>query len=366
MDVRFAFPLSQLPIWLAVGLAGVAALFLALRALEARRRQRLGRFVEAKLAPRLLAGYDARVRRPLFWLTVLGFAFLGLAFAQPRWGQSWQDVDRGSRDVLLLVDTSESMNAVNPLPNRLERARQEVQALLELCPSDRFGLIPFSGNAVVQCPLTLDHAYLRSVLKGMNTDMLSEEGTDIAAALWLAADTFEADAEQSGGGEAYNRAIVLISDGEQVSGDAVAMAREIAEYATIYVIGIGDPEGAEVVFPQWMKSRVRVPGEETHLSKLAEDTLSEVALRGGGIYVRSKADTEDVAALTSAMENLRARAVEGELRFRQVNRYRWPLAAAFALLAAEGLWVVLMPVIRRRWTEPRRARAKEEAAHGNL
>lgn len=364
MNVRFAFPLAQLPFWLALGLAGIGVLFLALRVLEGRRRQRMGRFVDAALAPRLLAGYDARVRRPLFWLTLLGFAFLALAFAQPRWGQAWMDIDRGSRDVLLLLDTSESMNAVNPLPNRLERARQKVQALLELCPSDRFGLIPFSGNAVVQCPLTLDHAYLRSVLKGISTDMLSEEGTDIAAALRLAADTFEADAEQSGGGEAYNRAIVLISDGEEVSGDAVEMARRISEYGTIYVIGIGDPEGAEVRFPEWMLRRVRVPdSDKPHLSKLDEDTLSKVAVEGGGIYVRSTPDTRDVEALTSSMENLRSRAVEGEMRFRQVNRYRWPLAAALVCFAAEGLWLVLMPIIRRWWVE-RRPPATEEAFHG--
>ncbi len=366
MDLRFAFPLSQLPLWLGLGLAGTGMLFAVLRALEERRRRRMERFVDAALAPRLLAGYDARVRRPPFWLTLLGFAFLALTFAQPRWGQAWMDIDRGSRDVLLLLDTSESMNAVNPLPNRLERARQKVEALLELCPSDRFGLIPFSGNATVQCPLTLDHAYLRSVLKGINTDMLSEEGTDIAAALRLAADTFEADAKQSGGGEAYNRAIILISDGEQVSGDAVEMARKISEYATIYVIGIGDPKGAEVTFPEWMRNQVRVPGgDKPHLSKLDEDTLSKVAVQGGGIYVRSTPDMRDVQALTASMENLRTRAVEGELRFRQVNRYRWPLAAAFLCFMAEGLWVVIMPVIRR-WKMERRSAGKpaEETNHG--
>lgn len=358
MDLRFIFPLAQLPIWLGLGLAGLVMLVVLLRRTERHRASRIGRFVEAALAPRLLAGYDAKVRRPLFWLTVLGALFLILALFQPRWGQAWVDVERGSRDILVLLDTSESMNAVNPLPSRIERARQKVLAMMEACPADRFGLIAFSGNAAVQCPLTLDHGYLRSVLRAANTDMVSEEGTDIAEALRLAAETFEEEAERTGGSDRYSRAILLISDGEQVSGDALEIATEIAGYGIIYVIGIGDPDGAEVRFPAWKKPHVRAPGiDQPHVSKLDEDTLSKLAVKGGGVYVRSTPDNRDVDALATAFDDLTSRAVADDVRFSLVNRYRWPLAAAFACFLAEGLWVVLMPFLRGRG--PWRAKAEE-------
>src|SRR5690606_517243 len=143
------------------------------------------------------------------------------------WGQSWVNIERGSRDVLILLDTSESMNAANPLPSRLDRARQKIEAMLASNPADRFGLIAFSGAAALQCPLTLDHGYFRSVLSAVGTDVLSEEGTDITEALRTAIAVYEDDIALTGEENRHGRAIMLISDGEQVSGDAVSIAAEI-------------------------------------------------------------------------------------------------------------------------------------------
>lgn len=348
MSVEFAFPWSQLPLWAAAGAAAVALAVIALRAMERTRRNRVHRFVAADLAPLLLAGYDEKVRRPLLWFTVAGVVFLVLALAQPRWGRAWLETKRGSRDIMILLDTSESMNAQNPLPNRLERARQKVESLMESCPGDRFGIIAFSGEAALQCPLTLDHGYIRSVLHAIDTNTLSAEGTDIAEALREAERVFEEDIRQTGEENRYARVILLISDGEQVSGDAVKTAEEMGRYAGIYVMGIGDPEGAEVTFPEWMTQYVRVKdANKPHISKLDEKTLSQVAVKGGGAYVRSTPDNADINYITKELDTVQARATTGELRFNKVNRYRWPLTVALACFAGEGFWVALMPRLRR-------------------
>ena len=359
MDIRFAFPIRHLPFWLLLAAAGLMALYFVLRRLERRREGRLHQFAEAALAPRLLVGYDARVRRPLTWFTLAGCAFLMLAMMQPRWGRDRVEVQRGSRDILVLLDTSESMNAEDPLPSRMQRARQKVETLMELCPGDRFGLVAFSGDAALQCPLTLDQGYVRSVVNVVNTDTLSAEGTNIEAALETAAEVFEeAGATEE---DRYSRAIVLISDGEEVSGSALDMAARMGDYAGIYVIGIGDPEGAAVAFPDWMRQYVRrQPEELTHVTRLNEEMLSELARNAGGAYVRTTPDNRDVQYIVNELEALQARAVSGEVRFNMVNRYRWPLAAALACFAAEGLWLVLMPVIRR-WRMRRLAHGGEEA-----
>jgi Ca-activated chloride channel homolog len=348
MDISFAFPINQAPLWLLMGLALLAAVAGVLILLERKREGRLRRFVDAALAPRLLLAYDARIRRPLFWFVVIGFVMIGLTFAQPRWGKAWVEVDRGSRDILILLDTSESMNATDVVPSRLERARMKIESLMARCPGDRFGLIAFSGAASLQCPLTQDQAYVRSVLSAIGSNTISEEGSDIAAALQEAESVFEEDIVRTGEEHHYARVILLISDGEETSGDAVKTAERMGRYAGIYVMGAGSPEGAIIEFPQWMRRYVRVSEENlTRHTRLEEDRLSEIAVKGGGIYVRNTPDNADIALIHNELEQVMSRAVSGDIRFSRVNRYRWPLSVALACFGAEGAWIALMPWIRR-------------------
>jgi Ca-activated chloride channel family protein len=346
--MQFAFSLGQLHWWLGAALVAVGVIIVALRALERRREVRLHRFVEAKLAPRLLVGYDAQVRRPLFWLTILGAALLAVAYAQPRWGQSWQAIRQYSRDIIVCLDTSESMRATRPLPNRLERAKQKISSLLDLAPADRFGLVAFSGAAALQCPLTADHGYLRAVLRAVDTDTISMEGTNIAAAIRQAVDVFEEEERTTGVSTRGSRAILVISDGEEVSGDAVAAAEEAADTARVFVIGVGDPAGAEIELPEWMAAMTRASDRNRrHLSKLDEDTLMRVASSGNGAYTRARVDNWDMEQIYERFQALAAREVGSEVRMRLVNRYQWPLALATLCFAGEGLWLVMLPWLRR-------------------
>jgi Ca-activated chloride channel family protein len=348
MDITFAFPMTQAPLWLLAGLLLLGGIAFVLRYFERKRDGRMQRFVDSALAPRLLLAYDARIRKPMFWFVLAGFAMLALAFAQPRWGKAWVEVDRGSRDILILLDTSESMNAKDVAPSRIERARLKVESLMALCPGDRFGLIAFSGAAALQCPLTLDHAYFRSILAAIGPNTISEEGSDIAAALHEAENVFEEDIAKTGEEHRYARVALLISDGEESTGEAVKVAERMGRYAGIYVIGAGSPEGAIIEFPQWMRRYVRVSDDElTRQTRLEEAKLSEIAVKGGGIYVRNTPDNSDVALIHRELEQVMARAVSGDMRFSKVNRYRWPLSAAVFCFAAEGGWIALMPWVRR-------------------
>lgn len=358
MDIQFQFPLSQLPLWLAVATAALLGIAWMLRRLEGYREARLHRFVESHLAQRLLLGYDARMRKPLFWFALLGCVFLAITFMQPRWGKTWVSVDRASRDVLVLLDTSESMNALDPAPARLVRAKQKIEQLMAKCPGDRFGLIAFSGDAQLQCPLTLDHGYFRSVLGSVDTDTMTEEGTDIAGALDAAAEVFQDEGASMLEQRRYSRAVIILSDGEQVTGDALEAAGRTADFATVHVVGIGDPEGADVHYPEWMLKYASVPNaNKPHRSKLDEDTLSKVAVDGGGMYVRATSGDQDVEALYAELEALHARATTSDLRFNMVNRYRWPLAAAVLCFLLEGLWLAALPHVRN-WRMKRAAQRK--------
>lgn len=345
--MAFIFPLRHLHWWLGAGILAVALIALGLRVLEMRRRRRLYAFVEADLAPRLLPGYDAAVRRPLFWLSLLGFVGLAFTFAQPHWGASWQEVRQLSHDVVVCLDTSESMRAANPLPTRLERAKQKIYSLIDKSPGDRFSLVAFAGGSALQCPLTHDHGYFKVVLDATDTDAVSRKGTDIAAALRECAKLFKEETESNGIMDRDTRMILLISDGEQVSGDAVAEAENVSQYARIYVIGVGDPNGTEVMMPDWMGRYVKVmDGNKPHLSKLDEETLQRIASAGNGGYIRSTPDNSDIDQIFAEIQSLAARRSSSDVRLRLVNRYQWPLAFAILCFAGEGFWIALMPLIR--------------------
>ncbi|OQC04619.1 MAG: von Willebrand factor type A domain protein [Candidatus Hydrogenedentes bacterium ADurb.Bin101] len=347
--MQFAFPIAQTPLWAAVAAGALAGAFLLLRLLERRHEGRLHVFVEASLVGRLMPAYTLRARRPLFWLTLAGVLFLLLAAAQPHWGKKWTPITKTSRDILVLLDVSCSMTAQNPPPTRLDRARQKIESLLEKCPADRFGLIVFSGEAACMCPLTLDQGYFRSILDAVNADTLSMEGSDLASALLEAHDAFEADAQRFGGSENNNRIVLVLSDGEETASDAVETAKKIGALGSIYTLGIGDPQGVVIEFPEWMRQYVRMPDEKlTHISKLDEETLTKIAIAGNGAYVRITPDNADINFIHGEFENVHGKTASDTMRFRLVNRYRWPLVAAWVCFAAEGLWLGLLPWIRRR------------------
>lgn len=371
LNIAFAFPLNQAHWWIGLGLAGLGLAAYALTVFERRRATRLSRFVDARLAPRLLIGHNARMRRPLFWMAFLGFVFLAAAFAQPHWGQAWQEVHTRSHDVLVLLDISESMLAENPLPNRLQRAKQKIESILEKTPGDRFGLIVFSGEAQLLCPLTSDHAYYRSVLNAVDTNTVSEEGTTISRALDTALETFSAAAEETGDYSMNSRAILLISDGEKaVDSEAEAevaavldRTKELSKYARCFVIGVGDPRGTEITYKnaKGLKETV-MDGGKPHLSKLDEETLSRVAIEGGGGYIRSTAGNDDVDKIYGLIQQLEARGVSSDIRFQLVNRFQWPLALAIACFAGEGLWLALLPKLRS-FGRPAKPEDGEENVH---
>ena len=206
----------------------------------------------------------------------------------------------------------------------------------------------------MQCPPTNDHGYFKAVIDAVNTDTISEEGTDLASALLAATSTFK---DQDAGNPAYlkdNRIILLISDGEQGETDQQAVfaaAQQASEVARVYVMGVGDPRGTEVRIPESLTRYGIGRAGETHLSKLDEDSLIQVARIGNGRYVRSSADEWDIERIVEFMEKVDARTVSSDVRMRLVNRYQWPLAAAIALFVAEGIWWVVMPRIRHRRTQ---------------
>jgi Ca-activated chloride channel family protein len=358
------FPTTSIGLWLVAETVALVLIWVALRRFESLRMRRIEAFVSADLAPRLLLGYDVKMRRPLTWLSFLGFAFLGLAIAQPHWGRSWQEVQQSSRDIIVCLDVSQSMQATDLLPNRLERAKQKISAMVDAAPGDRFGLVAFAGAAALECPLTIDHGYFKAVLNAIDSNSISREGTEIASAMEEAEKALREEGKEASGQSKEYRAVVLVSDGEDATENAVEMAKKLSQFARIYVLGVGDPRGGEVKPPTWM-SYYRSAGNlpQSHISRLDEDKLSKIALDTDGRYVRSTPDNFDVERIMEHLKGVAGRTVESDIRFRQVNRYQWPLALATLCFAGEGIWLVAMPWVRRRRMRRAEVPAAAEKQH---
>lgn len=328
-DVRIGNPDSLWLLWLVPTL--VAFYVYSFR----RKDLLLLRFASLQLLGRLTTQVS-RPRQVLkAALVTAGVAACAVALAEPKFGFVWEEVRRRGVDVVVALDVSDSMlvedaEAGGDL-SRLGRAKREITDLLRLMEGDRVALVAFAGTAFLQCPLTLDYAAAEIFLDDVSTDLIPVKGTNLGAALRTSLEAFEGASQPS-------RAIILITDGEDHSGDALEVAEEAArEQVRVFTIGIGRDEGAPIPAPDGGIRRDR--HGEIILSKLDEPTLQKIALATGGRYVRSVTGDVDLEQIYS--QGIKATLEDQELgsrrRQRWEERFQWILAVALLALMLEPL-----------------------------
>ena len=296
---------------------------------EQRRKQAIGRIVAPKLRA-LLAGNASPLRR---WFrsacVLLALALLITALAGPRLGYDTLEVPHRGRDVIIAVDVSRSMLAPDVTPSRLDRAKLFAEDLVGELEGDRIGLVAFAGSAFLQAPLTLDHGAVLTAVDELDTAVIPKGGTNLDAAIAAADEAF-------GKAEGFSRAVVIVSDGEELSADGVAAAKQAAQQGVrIFTVGVGSPEGSEI--PDGTGEFIRDPEtRKVVTSKLDESRMTEIAEATGGFYTR----LDDGAAARIATEGIGKMAesdITANSSRRPIERYQWPLGAALALLMLQSL-----------------------------
>src|SRR5437868_354357 len=213
----------------------LAALFL--RA-EHRAVAKLREFVSPKLLPQLAATVNRSRRAFRFALLMFSLALAIVSLACPQWGYIYEDVKRKGLDLLFVVDTSRSMLSNDVQPNRLERVKLAAQDLVNQLQGDRVGLIAFAGRAFLQAPLTIDYEAAVESINDLDTKTIPEGGTNISEAIALASRTF-------GKSAMGNRALIIFTDGEELSGDAAQSAKTAAHAGVkIFTVSLGPPHGS--------------------------------------------------------------------------------------------------------------------------
>ncbi|MCB9535497.1 MAG: VWA domain-containing protein [Myxococcales bacterium] len=327
--------------WLMYGLLatlGVAGLMLW----GARRRARdLARLVAPRLRAALTPSLSPGRRALRAALLLVAVASIAIALARPRLGFDVSTVERKGLDLLIALDTSRSMQAPDPAPDRLTRAKLAVHDLVERFPRDRVGLLTFAGGASLECPLTFDRAIFTDTLQAVTVGAAPGGGTHLAAVIDAAREAARSERQRT-------KLLVMLTDGEDLQGDALVAARRAAdEGLRIFTVGIGSPEGALIPTAGGF---VRDAQGEAVRSTLDAQTLQAVAAATDGAYQPLGADGLGLTRLyQTQLAGLNPETLDQRTHRVPIERFQWPLGLALLCLFAEAL---LGERRRRRRTLP--------------
>ena len=293
-------------------------------------KKRFESFAQIGMREQLVPSYSTRRANFKFIVFLLMIACVILAMANLQSGSKMEEVKREGIDLYIAVDVSNSMNAEDIVPSRLERSKQAISEM----KGDRIGVIVFADKAFVQLPITTDYSAAKMFLSTVNTSLVASQGTAIAEAINLAVKSFSE--------EEHSKAIVIISDGEDHENDAaVKAAQEAAKQGIhIYTIGMGLPDGAPI--PQYNQYGHQTGYRKdkqgnTIITKLNEQMLQQIAAAGNGIYVRASNSNVGLEKIYDDIEKLDKAEIEAKVFTDYEDQFQWFVGAAIILLLIEML-----------------------------
>jgi Ca-activated chloride channel homolog len=318
-------------IWLLAGIAACGILTLSFYFFQKKSTAALQEFASGHLLEKLTLGISPGKRMIKRVILVLAVAAIFVALARPQMGFQWKEVKRKGIDILVAVDTSKSMLAEDVKPNRLERSKFGIMDFVSKLEGDRVGLLPFAGTAFLMCPLTLDYDAFRNSLEALDTEIIPQGGTDLASAIY--------EAESAFSNNANHKILVLVTDGEDLEGEALSAAAEAKERGlTIYTVGVGTPSGELIPLMSGGKNGVFVKDEKGQpvKSRLDETMLQKIAEATGGRYEPLGQQAEGLEAIYLEKLSLVPKQDLSERMQRvPIERFQWPLILALILLLAE-------------------------------
>ncbi len=291
----------------------------------------IGKLFAPQAYQRLLGGEDLFKKLKVI-LFISAVFFLFSALAKPQWGLEIVKAEGNFIQTVIAIDVSASMRARDVQPDRLTSAKNMLRMLITHLKKERIGLIAFTSQAYIQCPITTDEEALKYFISSLHTDMMPSAGTSLAAPVKLASHML---AKYPG-----KKALILLTDGEDHEAQEIKEAQTVAqkEGIKIIAIGIGTPQGE--LIPQ----RTDVSGKvleykkdrsgKTIVTKLDEKSLASLASATEGVYIKYTTPAQVAEKVEQAMRNLDRSRSATSSRSGYKNRYQIPLAMAILCLAA--------------------------------
>ena len=299
-----------------------------------KKRKILDRFGDKTLVQRLCGSKSMTKERWRKILIIIAVIFMILAIARPQMGTRLTMTARSGVDVLIAIDTSLSMLAQDIKPNRLEKAKLEVSSLIDKLKGDRVGILTFSGNSFVQCPLTLDYNAAKMFLSIIEPGMMPVAGTSIGDAIKTAEKAFIRKQRKY-------KVLILLTDGEDHNTRPVEAAKEAKKAGIIiYTIGIGTSKGEPIPI---VDKDGKVTGykkdkeNEVIMSRIDEVTLQKIALTTDGKYYHATPREFELDKIYEDISRMEKKELSSRLWTQYEDRYQYFLAIALILLCIEFL-----------------------------
>ena len=327
--MKFANPQAWYLLWL---LPLIAA---GLHWFYLRRCKMISRFVQEQLLQEVAQGFSKKHYRLKAIFVMAAFMLMVAALSRPQWGFSIRPIKRHGLDIMVVIDVSKSMLTQDVKPSRLERTKLAIKDLvMKLNGSDHIGLIAFAGDAMVMCPLTYDYNGFLLSLDDLSVDSIARGGTNISQAIEESVKAYQGMVDS-------DKAVVLVTDGEEEEGDAVQAARKAQEKGIrIFTVGVGTREGdlIQVTSADGQTEFLKDLDGNVVKSHLNESLLQQIAYITHGAYVRSGGASFGLDYLyDQQLSKLKKHDAEIKTAKLYDERFQWPLTVAFMFLLAETL-----------------------------
>jgi len=271
-----------------------------------------------------------------FILRVTFFTLLIISLLGPNFGIKEEKVEVVGKDIMIAVDLSESMNANDIQPSRIEKVKFEIKKIVDEFSGDRIGIIMFSGEAFVQCPLTYDKNALNLFVETLNTGLVPNSGTDFGPPLELGLSKLQR--ENSGDNDFKSKIIILFSDGEDFGEDTDQSIEKIKENSLkLFSVGIGTDEGSKILddFGNFKKDN---EGNDV-ITKLNSSSLRETADKTGGKYYEISKNKNEINQMITEIKNIKGDIIDQQTSNISENKYFYFLLSALILVAIDFIFV---------------------------
>ena len=271
-----------------------------------------------------------------FILRVTFFSLLIISLLGPNFGIKEEKVEVVGKDIMIAVDLSESMNANDIQPSRIEKVKFEIKKIVDEFSGDRIGIIMFSGEAFVQCPLTYDKNALNLFVETLNTGLVPNSGTDFGPPLELGLSKLQD--ENSGDNNFKSKIIILFSDGEDFGEDTDQSIEKIKENSLkLFSVGIGTDEGSKILddFVNFKKDN---EGNDV-ITKLNSSSLRETADKTGGKYYEISKNKNEINQMITEIKNIKGDVIDQQTSNISENKYFYFLLSALVLVAIDFIFV---------------------------
>ncbi len=279
-----------------------------------------------------------------FYKFILRSTYLSLmiiALLGPSFGENKEEIDLVGKDIMILVDLSESMNANDVKPSRLEKVKFEMKKVIDEFSSDRIGIIMFSGEAFVQCPMTYDKNALNLFTETLNTGLVPNTGTDFGPPLELSLSKLNNENAESN--ELSSKIILLISDGEDFGDNTKESLEKIVDSnIKLFTVGIGSEKGSKILLTNGDYKRDK-EGKEV-ITKLDPISLKETAKETGGKYFEITNSNNQIDELIYEINNIKGEVIESKIIDVTENKYFYFLLTALILMIID--FTINLKIIR--------------------